>query len=163
MRLDSLRDLFVHDLQDIHDAETQLIEALPKMAQHASSPQLQQALHKHLEQTRRQRDRLEQVMSRVGTSPNGVRCKGMEGLIREGEDVLRQQGDPDVLDAAIIGAAQKVEHYEMAAYGTARTFARMLGEREAAGMLQQTLDEEGNTDKELTMIAESHINREARQ
>jgi len=153
----------VHDLQDIHDAETQLIEALPKMAQHASSPQLQQALHKHLEQTRRQRDRLEQVMSRVGTSPNGVRCKGMEGLIREGEDVLRQQGDPDVLDAAIIGAAQKVEHYEMAAYGTARTFARMLGEREAAGMLQQTLDEEGNTDKELTMIAESHINREARQ
>jgi ferritin-like metal-binding protein YciE len=163
VRLDSLRDLFKHDLQDLHDAETQIIEALPKMAQHASSPQLQQALHKHLEQTRRQRDRLEQVMSRVGTAPNGVRCKGMEGLIQEGDEMLRQHGDPDVLDAAIIGAAQKVEHYEIAAYGTARTFARMLGESEAAGMLQKTLDEEGNTDKELTMLAESRINREARQ
>jgi ferritin-like metal-binding protein YciE len=163
VRLDSLRDLFKHDLQDLHDAESQIIEALPKMAEHASSPQLRQALHKHLEQTRRQRDRLEQVMSRVGTAPNGVRCKGMEGLIREGEEMLREHGDPDVLDAAIIGAAQKVEHYEIAAYGTARTFACMLGERESAGMLQQTLDEEGNTDKQLTMLAESRINREARQ
>ncbi len=162
MKLDSLKDLFVHDLHDLHDAESQIIEALPKMANKASSAQLRQALNKHLEQTRRQRDRLEQVMDHVGVEPNGVRCKGMEGLIREGEELLRQEGNPDVLDAAIIGAAQKVEHYEIAAYGTARTFARMLGEREAAGLLQQILDEEGNTDKELTMLAESRINREAR-
>jgi len=163
MKLDSLKDLFVHDLHDLHDAESQIIEALPKMANKASSAQLRQALNKHLEQTRRQRDRLEQVMDHVGVEPNGVRCKGMEGLIREGEELLRQEGNPDVLDAAIIGAAQKVEHYEMAGYGTARTFARVLGETQAAGVLQQILDEEGSTDKELTMLAESRINREARR
>jgi ferritin-like metal-binding protein YciE len=163
MKLDSLRDLFVHELYDLYDAESQLIEALPEMERHASSPDLKQAMRKHLEQTRQQRTRLQQVMANFGVEPNGNRCRGMEGIIQEGQKLLKEQADPDVLDAALIGAAQKVEHYEMAAYGTARTFARVLGEREAAGMLQQTLDEEGRTDKELTMLAESYINREARQ
>lgn len=102
-------------------------------------------------------------MDQLGITINGVRCKGMEGLIREGQEIMSEEGSPEVMDAALIGAAQKVEHYEMAGYGTARTFARMLGETQAAGVLQQILDEEGRTDKELTMLAESRINREARR
>ncbi len=163
MHLNSLRDLFEHELHDLYDAERQVIEALPKMEQAASAQELQRAFRKHLEQTRNQRTRLEQVMRQIGVQPNGMKCKGMEGLIREGEELIKERGNPDVKDAALIGAAQKVEHYEMAGYGTARTFARMLGETQAAGMLQQTLDEEGNTDKELTMLAESRINRDAQR
>ncbi|HSJ54496.1 MAG TPA: ferritin-like domain-containing protein [Anaerolineae bacterium] len=163
MHLNNLRDLFEHELHDLYDAEGQIIEALPKMAETASSPDLQRAFRKHLDQTRSQRDRLEQTMRQLGVQPNGVKCKGMEGLIREGQELMRERGNPDVMDAALIGAAQKVEHYEMAGYGTARTFARVLGETQAAGVLQQILDEEGNTDKELTMLAESRINREARR
>lgn len=163
MHLNSLRDLFEHELHDLYDAESQIIEALPKMAEAASSPELQRAFRKHLDQTRSQRDRLEQVMRQIGVEPNGIKCKGMEGLIREGQELMRERGNADVMDAALIGAAQKVEHYEMAGYGTARTFARELGETQAAGVLQQILDEEAHTDKELTMLAESRVNREARR
>ncbi len=163
MHLNNLRDLFEHELNDLYDAESQILEALPKMAEAASSPELQRAFEKHVDQTRSQRDRLEQSMDQLGITINGVRCKGMEGLIREGQEIMSEEGSPEVMDAALIGAAQKVEHYEMAGYGTARTFARMLGETQAAGVLQQILDEEGRTDKELTMLAESRINREARR
>jgi len=161
MQLQSLEDLFVEQLQDLYSAEQQLIEALPKLASAASHEELRDAFEKHLAETRQHAKRLEQVFSQVGATPGGERCKGMEGLIAEGQHVLQMQGDPSVIDAALIAAAQRVEHYEIAGYGCARTFAQRLGRRDAAQILQQTLDEEAATDKKLTSLAEQSINPKA--
>jgi len=153
-QLNSMQDLFVDQLRDLYSAEDQLIQALPQMAQAATSKDLKEGFQKHLEQTREQKQRLERILSDLGKSPGGKVCKAMEGLIKEGKEVIQAQGDPLVKDAALIGAAQRVEHYEIAGYGTARTIADNLGHDKAKDMLQKTLDEEGETDKKLTSIAE---------
>jgi ferritin-like metal-binding protein YciE len=160
-KLKTLHDLYVSELKDLYSAENQILRALPKMSKAASSPQLQQAFSDHLKQTQRQVERLDQIFNNLGQKPTGKKCKGMEGLIEEGKEMLEENISPDVLDAALIVAAQKVEHYEMAGYGSARTYANMLGDQKAANLLQQTLDEEGDTDKRLTQIAESMVNPEA--
>jgi ferritin-like metal-binding protein YciE len=161
MKLNTLQDLLVEELQDIYDAENQILKALPKMAKAASAPQLQQAFEQHLEQSRVHVERLDQVFQQLGTKSKGKPCKAMQGLITEGEEMIKEKADPAVRDAGLIAAAQRVEHYEMAAYGCARTYARQLGQQQAASLLQQTLDEEGMTDKKLTQLAESLINLEA--
>lgn len=157
MQLHSLKDLYIEQLRDLYSAETQLISALPKMAQAASSADLKKAFQQHLDETRTQKQRLEQIFSEIGSSPQGETCEAMEGLIKEGEEVLHAMGDPKVKDAALIAAAQRVEHYEIAGYGTVRTFADELGFSSAKSLLQKTLDEEGNADKKLTSIAEGGI------
>jgi ferritin-like metal-binding protein YciE len=158
----SLHELYVSELRDLYSAETQLIKALPKMVDAATSPSLQSALEEHLAVTEEQRSRLEEIFKELDESPKGKKCKGMEGLIAEAQDVLDEtDGEGAVQDAGIIAAAQRVEHYEIAAYGTARTFAHRLGYQTAADLLQQTLDEEGEADKTLTEIAESEINVKA--
>jgi ferritin-like metal-binding protein YciE len=161
MSLATMRDLFVHELKDLYSAENQIIKALPKMAKAASSAELQQAFEHHLEQTKEQVARLESIFEKLEISPRGKKCKAVEGLIEEGKEVLDEDADEAVRDAALIGAAQRVEHYEIAAYGCARTYARLLGEDEAAELLQQTLDEEADTDKKLTELAQRTINVEA--
>jgi ferritin-like metal-binding protein YciE len=161
MEMNSLQDLFVHDLKDLYSAETQLLKALPKMAKAASSPDLKQAFEKHTKETEAQVARLEKIFEELDESPKGKKCKAMEGLIEEGKEIMEEDAEPEVLDAGLIGAAQKVEHYEIAGYGTARTYAEMLGNNAAARLLQQTLDEEGKTDKLLTELAVSCINVEA--
>ena len=161
MKLDSLETLYVEELRDLYNAENQLLKALPKMAKAASSPELQQAFEEHLDQTQEHVDRLEEIFDKLGQSPKGKKCKAMEGLIEEGSEILEEEGDPSVIDAGIIAAAQKVEHYEIASYGTVRAFANMLGEEDAAELLQQTLDEEGEADKRLTELAEEIVNVEA--
>jgi ferritin-like metal-binding protein YciE len=161
MALQSLEDLFLHDLKDLYNAEQQIIKALPRMAKKASSPELRRAFEQHLKQTEAQVQRLERVFETLDEKAKGKTCKGMQGLIEEGKEMMGEDIEDDVLDAALIAAAQKVEHYEIAAYGTARTYAEMLGNREAARLLQQTLDEEGETDKKLTKLAESIVNVEA--
>jgi ferritin-like metal-binding protein YciE len=161
MKLNTLQDLLVEELQDIYDAENQILKALPKMAKAASAPQLQQAFEQHLEQSRMHVTRLDQVFQQLGTKSKGKSCKAMQGLITEGEEMIKEKADPAVRDAGLIAAAQRVEHYEMAAYGCARTYARQLGQPQVASLLQQTLDEEGMTDKKLTQLAESLINLEA--
>jgi len=160
MELASLQELFVNELKDLYSAENLIIKALPKMAKAASSEELRSAFEEHLEQTRGHVQRLEQIFERLDESPKGKKCKGMEGLIEEGKELLEEDASPEVLDAGLICAAQKVEHYEMAGYGCVRTFAQLLGDDEAANLLQQTLNEEGETDKKLTQLAE-HINVEA--
>ncbi len=161
MKLDSLQKLYIEELRDLYNAENQLVKALPKMAKHASHQELKQAFEDHLEQTKEHVERLDEIFKRLDERPTGKTCKGMKGLIEEGSEILEKDGDESVLDAALIGAAQRVEHYEIAGYGTVRTFANMLGENEAAELLQQTLDEEGEADKLLTELAESVINVEA--
>lgn len=161
MNINTLQELYVAELQDIYDAESQITKALPKMAKSASSPELQAAFHEHLQQTEQQISRLEQIFSNHGLPARGKTCKGIQGLITEGEEHMKEIKDSSVLDAALIGAAQKVEHYEMAAYGTARTFANMLGFQNDVQLLQTTLDEEGTTDKKLTMLAERMVNPNA--
>ena len=156
-----LEEVLVHDLKDLYSAENQLIKALPKMAKAARSPELKRAFERHLEETRHQVERLDQIGQTLQTKLTGKKCKGMEGLIEEGKEVMEEDFDDDAMDAAIIGAAQKVEHYEIAGYGTARTHAEMLGHTKVAKLLQQTLDEEGAADKKLTQLAESIINVEA--
>ncbi len=163
MKLNSLQDLFMDGLKDVYSAERQLIQALPKMAKASSDPQLQHAFQEHLEQTQHQKDRLDQIFQMLGATAGRKKCVGMEGIISEGQELISMGGDPAVMDAGIIASAQKVEHYEMSAYGTLRTFAQMLGNKEAAGLLQQTLDEEGETDKKLTMLAEHGANQEAKK
>lgn len=163
MKLEHLKDLYVEELKDIYSAETQLQKALPKMAKAAHSPQLQESFSLHLEQTNTHVQRLEQIFEKLGEKPTGKTCKGMAGLITEGEEMMHEKGEPEVIDAGLISAAQRVEHYEIAAYGCARTYARMLGERDAEQMLQQTLSEEEATDKKLTVLAESSINIQANQ
>lgn len=154
----SLQELFEHQLKDLYDAEQRLIEALPKMADKAHDSSLKKAFKDHLKETEVQVERLEEIFSKLGQEPERVKCAAMVGLITEGGEVLDATGDPDVLDAALIAAAQRVEHYEIAAYGTARTFARRLGNSYVAELLQQTLDEEGAADKKLTDIAEMKVN-----
>jgi ferritin-like metal-binding protein YciE len=161
MALQTLEDLFLHDLKDLYNAEQQILKALPRMAKKASSPELRRAFEQHLKQTEVQVQRLERVFDTLDEKAKGKSCKGMQGLIEEGKELMSEDIEDDVLDAALIAAAQKVEHYEIAAYGTARTYAEMLGNREAARLLQQTLDEEGETDKKLTKLAESIVNVEA--
>jgi ferritin-like metal-binding protein YciE len=161
MSLDSLHDLYVDELKDLYNAENQLLKALPKMAKRASAQALKAAFTEHLEVTRTQVERLDQIFTELGTSPKGKKCKAMEGLIAEGAEVIAEDGDPAVVDAALIACAQRVEHYEMAGYGCVRTFAARLGYESAAALLQQTLDEEGAADKTLTDLAEYVINAEA--
>lgn len=162
MAMKSLRDLYINELQDLYSAETQITQALPMMAEKASSPELKTAFQQHLQQTQGQVQRLEQIFQKLGEKPGGKTCKAMKGLLAEGQELLKEGGDPDVMDAGLICAAQKVEHYEIAGYGTARTFARHLGETEAATLLDTTLQEEGATDHKLTMLAEQRgINQEA--
>jgi ferritin-like metal-binding protein YciE len=156
-----LEELLVDELKDLYSAETQIVKALPKMAKGASSPDLKRAFERHLDETRRQVERLNQIGEALEIKLTGKKCKGMEGLIEEGKELLEEDLDENALDAGLIGAAQKVEHYEIAAYGTARTHAEMLGYSKVARLLQQTLNEEGATDKKLTQLAESIINVEA--
>jgi ferritin-like metal-binding protein YciE len=161
MALESLQELYVEQLKDLHSAEEQIVEALPKMIEKTTHAELRQAFELHLRQTREQLRRLDQIGQRAGQKLTGHKCKGMEGLLEEGEDMLKERADSDVLDAALIAGAQRVEHYEMAGYGCARTYARLLGLNDDAKLLQQTLDEEGDTDHLLTDLAERVINIEA--
>lgn len=156
-----LHELLVDELKDLYNAENQIIKALPKMAKAASSPELKRAFERHLEETKRQVERLDQISEALDVRLSGKKCKGMEGLIEEGKEIMSEDLEEDALDAGLIGAAQKVEHYEIAAYGTARAHANVLGMGKVAKLLQQTLDEEGMTDKKLTQLAESIINVEA--
>lgn len=161
LKLNSFEDLFVAQLEDLYDAENRLTKALPKMAEAASSKPLRTAFEKHLKQTEHQIARLDKVFKLLGKTPKKHTCEAMKGLVAEGDEVISASGDENVRDAALIAAAQRVEHYEMAGYGSARTFAERLGLKEAAKLLQQTLDEEGETDKLLTKIAETSVNKEA--
>ncbi|MHB0958576.1 MAG: ferritin-like domain-containing protein [Pirellulaceae bacterium] len=161
MPLATLHDLYVNELQDLYNAEQQLVKALPKMAKSASARELAQAFNDHLVQTKGQLERLEKIFQELDASPKGKTCKAMAGLLEEGQEVIAEDADPSVKDAALIAAAQRVEHYEMAGYGCVRTYARLLGYDEAADLLQETLDEEGSTDKKLTQLAETAINVDA--
>ncbi|HEX5076243.1 MAG TPA: ferritin-like domain-containing protein [Gemmatimonadaceae bacterium] len=161
MALESLQELYLEQLKDLHSAEEQIIEALPKMIEQTSHTELRQAFELHLKQTKEQLRRLDQIGQRAGQKLTGHKCKGMEGLLEEGEEMMRERADSDVLDAALIAAAQRVEHYEMAGYGCARTYAHLLGLNDDMKLLQQTLDEEGETDHLLTDLAERVINVEA--
>jgi ferritin-like metal-binding protein YciE len=161
MKLDNLRKLFVEELRDLYSAENQLVKALPKMATAASSAELKQALEDHLEQTQGHVERLEEVFEQLDETPKGKTCKAMKGLVEEGSEILEEDGEDSVVDAGIIAAAQKVEHYEIASYGTVRTWAGLLGENEAAELLQETLDEEGEANKLLNKLAQDIVNPEA--
>ena len=158
MQLDSLHALYLEGLRDLYSAENQLIKALPKMAKAATSPEVQEAFETHLAQTEQQVQRLEKIFADLGEKPTGKHCKGMEGLIEEGNDLMKEDADPDVMDAGLIAAAQHVEHYEMAGYGTCRTYAELLGMDEHMELLQQTLNEEEETDQILTEIALTSVN-----
>lgn len=162
MTVNNLKDLFVHELRDIYSAEKQILEALPKMEDQASSRVLKEAFGMHRDQTEKQVDRLDRIFKQVGSSPSGVTCTGVQGIIAEGEQLASQAQSPDVLDAGLISAAQRVEHYEMAAYGTARTYARTLGETDFASLLDATLAEEKQSDQKLTELAERGINVQAK-
>jgi ferritin-like metal-binding protein YciE len=163
--LSNLQDLFIHELRDLFSAEQQLLEALPKMAEAATSPDLRDAFSQHLNQTRTHVARLDRIFDQLELTGSGEECKGMKGLISEGEDVINAEGESAVIDAALITAAQRVEHYEIAGYGTARAHAKHLGFDDIATTLQAILDEEGETDKKLTALAEGwfeqSINEEA--
>jgi ferritin-like metal-binding protein YciE len=162
MKMKSFEDLFHHELKDLYSAEKQLTKALPKMAKAATNEELRTAFEEHLEETEGHIERLEQIFKELEIPTTRVqKCKAMEGLIEEGKEIMEEDMEPELLDAALICAAQRVEHYEMAGYGCVRTFAQRLGLSEIADLLQTTLDEEGNTDKRLTEIAESMVNQEA--
>jgi ferritin-like metal-binding protein YciE len=161
MKLDSLRTLWVEEMRDLYNAENQLLKALPKLAKTASTPELKQAFESHLEETRTHVERLDEIFDKLGKKPGGKTCKAMKGLVEEGSEMMQQDGPDSVIDAGIIAAAQRVEHYEIAGYGAARTFASILGEDEAEDLLQETLDEEGAADEKLTEIAESIVNEDA--
>jgi len=158
MELESLEELYVEELKDLWSAEKQILRALPRMIKAASNRELKRGFTAHERQTREQVKRLERICKELGVSPRGKKCEGMEGLLQEGTDLIKERPDPDVLDAGLIAAAQHVEHYEMAGYGTVRTWARLLGYDNQADLLQTTLDEEGMTDKQLTELAERMIN-----
>jgi len=161
MELESLRDLYIDELKDLYSAEKQLVKALPKMAKNATSPELKKAFQDHLAKTEGHVERLEQIFESLESSPRGKKCVGMEGLIEEANELLEEDADEDVLDAGLISKAQHVEHYEMAGYGTVRTYALTLGESEHAELLEETLNEEKEADELLTQLAESSINIEA--
>lgn len=161
MPIESMQDLYLHELRDLYNAEKQILAALPKMAEKTNHAELRRAFEEHRATTEEQVRRLETIFDDLGQNPGGRKCVGMEGLIEEGNEILEEEADPDVRDAALIGAAQRVEHYEIAGYGTARTYARQLGFDRHVELLQATLDEEGRTDERLSQLAESRINREA--
>lgn len=158
MKLETLKDLYYHELKDLYSAEKQLIKALPKMAKAATSDELAAGFKKHLEETKVHAERLEEILSKHKQSTRGPKCKGMEGVIAEGAEMIEEEADEEVRDAGLIAAAQRVEHYEIAGYGTARTYAELLGDKDGAKLLQTTLDEESATDEKLTELAESAIN-----
>ena len=161
MSLDTLEKLYISELRDLYSAENQLLKALPKMAKGASSPELKDAFEKHLEQTKGHVERLEELFEQRDESPKGKPCKAMKGLIEEGSEILKEEGEDSVLDAGLIVAAQKVEHYEIASYGSVRTFANLLGKDDEAELLQATLDEERETNEILNQLAETVVNPEA--
>jgi ferritin-like metal-binding protein YciE len=161
MKMEDLRDLYIDELRDLYSAENQLIKALPKMAKAATNEDLAQGFLDHLEETKGHVARLKEIFEGLEEKPTGKTCHAMEGLVEEGKEMIEEDAEPEVKDAGLIGAAQRVEHYEMAGYGVVRTFARLLGETDAAKLLQQTLDEEAACDKKLTKLAESVINLEA--
>jgi ferritin-like metal-binding protein YciE len=161
MSMDSLKDLYIEQLQDLYSAENQILKALPDMEKKAQDHKLKNAFREHLKVTEEQVQRLEQIFDDLGEKPGGHHCKGMEGLIKEGQEMIKEDGDSDVIDAGLIAAAQRVEHYEIAGYGTVRTFAQRLGHNKHVDLLQRTLDEEGETDKKLTQLAEGSINKDA--
>jgi ferritin-like metal-binding protein YciE len=161
MKLKTLHDLYVDELKDLYSAEQQILKALPKMVKKASAPELANAFEEHLKVTEGQVERLDKIFEMLEVSPRGKKCKAMEGLLEEGKEVMSEDADPAVMDAALIAAAQRVEHYEMAGYGCVRTFARLMGYADAAELLQETLEEEADADKTLTELAESVINAEA--
>lgn len=158
MKLNTLNDLYIHQLKDLYNAEKQLIKALPKMAKAATNKKLRQGFEAHLEETKEHANRLEKLLSSHNQTTRGPKCKAMEGLIEEGKELMEEEADPEVLDAGLICAAQRVEHYEIAGYGCARSFAELIGDKEGQKILQKTLDEEGATDKKLTDLALSEIN-----
>jgi len=160
MQNSSLKELYVEELRDIYDAENQLVKALPEMAKAATSEELRSGFEEHLEQTKEHVRRLEQVLNDLGEKAKGKKCKGMQGLVSEGKEIIEEDFEDDVKDAALISAAQRVEHYEIAAYGTVRTYAEILGEQNAVSLLEKTLQEEKETDEKLTELAEG-INVEA--
>jgi ferritin-like metal-binding protein YciE len=160
-KMSTLEDMYMDLLKDLYSAEKQLVKALPKMAKAASNSDLQKAFQDHLRQTEGQVDRIERIFSDMGGSPRGKKCVGMEGLVQEGAEIMKENAEPDVMDAGLIAAAQKVEHYEIAGYGTARAWAERMGYDKAAQLLQQTLDEESMANEKLTKIAESHVNVQA--
>ncbi|MBI1896053.1 MAG: ferritin-like domain-containing protein [Acidobacteria bacterium] len=161
LRLNNLEDLFFVEIKDLYDAEQRITKALPKMKEAARSPQLKRAFDDHLRATEGQIERLRQVFSALGRTPEGETCEAMKGLIAESDEIVKAEGDPDVKDAALIAAAQRVEHYEISGYGTARTFAYRIGRADAARLLEATLNEEKQTDKKLTELAEASINVKA--
>ncbi len=158
MKLKSLDDLLVDELRDLYDAEHQITKSLPKMAEKASSSELRSAFREHLQVTGQHIQRLEQVFQQLGQSGKGKSCEAMQGILRQGEQTMQEEADPEVMDAALIAAAQRVEHYEIAGYGAVRAYAQQLGHNQVARLLQQTLNEEGEADKKLTQIAERSIN-----
>jgi ferritin-like metal-binding protein YciE len=161
MELETLKDLYIHELKDLYSAENQIIKALPKMAKAATNEDLKAGFQEHLEQTEKHAERLEQILESHGETTRGPKCKGMEGVIAEGDEMIKEDAEDDVKDAGLIAAAQRVEHYEMAGYGCARTYAELLGDTKGAKLLQQTLEEEKATDEKLTELAKSTINVEA--
>ena len=163
MQLETLKDLYIHELKDLYSVEKQLIGALPKMAKAANDEKLGAGFRKHLAQTKEHAARLEKILSEHKETTRGPKCKGMQGIIAEGAEMIEEEADPEVKDAGLIAAAQRVEHYEIAGYGTARTYAEMLGDREGAKLLQTTLAEEEKTDQKLTQLATSSINLAAQQ
>jgi ferritin-like metal-binding protein YciE len=163
MEMNDLQDLLVENLKDLYSAETQILKALPKVAKKVENEQLRDALTEHVKITEQQAKRLEQILGKMGEKPGGKKCHGMEGLLEEAKEMMGEDVEPEVLDAGLIVDCQKVEHYEIAGYGSAVTFARLLGDEESARLLEQTLDEEKTADKMLTQIAESSINVQAAQ
>lgn len=161
LKLQSLNDVFVQELRDLYSAENQLVDALPKMAEAATHSELRAGFEQHLEQTKDHVNRLERIFNSLGMDPSGETCEAMKGLISEGKDYISAEGDPAVRDAGLIASAQKVEHYEIASYGTVRSLAQRLNNIMAADLLQQTLEEEGQADKQLTSIAERQVNPQA--
>jgi ferritin-like metal-binding protein YciE len=161
MKLESLKDLYLEQLKDLYSAETQIVDALPKMAEAANSADLKKGFNDHLRQTEEHVRRLERIFQDLQESPKGETCDGMKGLLKEGHAMTKMHGEPSVLDAGLIACAQRVEHYEIAAYGTVRTYAEMLGKSTHVSLLEKTLQEEEQTDEKLTQLAESHINQEA--
>jgi ferritin-like metal-binding protein YciE len=161
MKMDTLEDLYMDLLKDLYSAEKQLVKALPKLAKTAHSDDLRRAFNEHLSQTEGHVERIERIFSDKNASPRGKKCVGMEGIIEEANELMREKVEPDVLDAGLIAGAQKAEHYEIASYGTARTWANRLGYNDVAQLLQQTLEEESMANEKLTKIAESHVNVEA--
>jgi ferritin-like metal-binding protein YciE len=160
-KFDNFEELFCHQIEDLYDAEKRLLEALPKMADASSSPQLKDAFRQHLKETQGQVNRLEQIFEKIGKTPQRETCEAMKGLIKEGQEMIDAKGDPEVKDAALVAAAQRVEHYEISGYGTARNFAQRLGHQDVAQLLQETLEEEKSADSILTNLAERSVNPKA--